>query len=85
MKITALAGLAIALALLMPTVALAQQQHQTFKDASGREVGRSVTDSRGSTTFYDAMGRNTGRSVTSNGTTITYDAMGRQTGTIRSR
>ena len=45
MKITTLAGLAIALALLLPTVALAQEQNRTFKDANGREVGRSVTDS----------------------------------------
>jgi hypothetical protein len=75
----------LTLALLLPTVALAQQQNQTFRDASGREVGRSVTDSRGSTTFYDAMGREVGRSVTSGGTTTVYDQIGRQTGTIRSR
>ena len=67
----------------MPTVALAQVQNRTFKDANVREVGRSVTDARGSTTFYDAMGRNTGRSVTNGSTTTTYDNMGRQTGTIR--
>lgn len=72
---------AIVLALLMPTVALAQQR-QTFKDANGREVGRSVGDGR-NTTFYDAMGRNTARSVTGGGTTITYDNFGRTTGTIR--
>ena len=71
------------LALLLPTAALAQVQNRTFKDANVSEVGRSVTDARGSTTFYDAMGRNTGRSVTSNGSTIVYDRMGRQTGTIR--
>jgi hypothetical protein len=40
----------------MPTVALAQQQ--TFRDANGREVGRSISDGR-NTVFYDAMGRNT--------------------------
>ncbi len=81
-------SLAIVLALLLPTVALAQQSSnsiETFRDASGREIGRSVTDTRGSTTFYDAMGRTTGRSVTSGGTTTTYDQMGRQTGTIRSK
>ena len=74
----------LTLALLMPTVALAQQQRQTFKDANGRDVGRSVSDGR-NTTFYDASGRSTGRSVTSGGTTTVYDPMGRQTGTIRSR
>jgi hypothetical protein len=78
-----IAGLAIVLALLLPTAALAQVQNRTFRDANGREVGRSVTDTRGNTTFYDAMGRNTGRSVTNDGTTTVYDRMGRQTGTIR--
>ena len=72
--------LAIALALL-PTVALAEPQRQTFKDANGRELGRSVSDGR-NTTFYDAMSRRTGRSVTSGGTTIVYDNMGRQVGNI---
>jgi len=67
----------------MPTVALAQVQNRTFKDANGREVGRSVTDARGNTTFYDAIGRNTDRSVTSGNITTIYDRMGRQTGTIR--
>ena len=74
----------LTLALLVPTAALAKPQRQIFKDANGREVGRSVSDGR-NTTFYDAMGRNTGRSVTSGGTTTVYDQMGRQTGTIRSR
>ena len=64
----------------MPTVALAEQR-QTFKDANGREVGRSVSDGR-NTVFRDAMGRTTGRSVTSGGTTTVYDNMGRQVGNI---
>jgi hypothetical protein len=42
-----IAGLAIALALLMPTDALAQSR--TFYDASGRVSGRSITGSSGST------------------------------------
>ena len=48
----------------------------------GREVGRSVTGSRGNTTFYDTMGRNTGRSVSNGNTTITHDQMDLQTVTI---
>jgi hypothetical protein len=32
------------LALMASDAAMAQQQHQTFKDASGRTLGRSVTD-----------------------------------------
>ena len=75
-----LARLAIVLALLLPTTALAEQR-QTFKDANGRELRRSVSDGR-NTTFYDAMGRNTGRSVTSGGSTTVYDNMGRQVGNI---
>jgi hypothetical protein len=63
----------VLLALLASDAAMARPQHQTFKDANGREVGRSVTDTRGNTTFYDSMGRNTGRSVTSGGTTTVFD------------
>ena len=57
-----LAGLAVALALLMPTGVLAQSR--TFYDASGRVSGHSTTDSGGSTTIYDASGRNVGRVTT---------------------
>ena len=54
---------------------MAEPQRQTFRDANGREVGRSVSDGR-NTTFYDAMGRNTGRSVTNGNTTTVYDQHG---------
>ena len=67
------------LALLASDAAMAQ--HQTFRDANGRTLGRSTTDARGNTTYYDSMGRNTGRSVTdTNGNTTFYDEMGRNTG-----
>jgi hypothetical protein len=75
-------GDSAAILVLANTAAMAEQR-QTFGDASGREVGRSVSDTHGNTTFYDNMGRNTGRSVTSGGTTTVYDNMGRQTGTIK--
>jgi len=42
-----LAGLAVALALLMPTGVLAQSSSRTFYDASGRVSGHSTTDSGG--------------------------------------
>ena len=71
------------LALLASDAALAQQQRQTFKDANGRTLGRSVTDSRGNTTFYDSMGRNTGRSTANGNTTTTYDNFGCRTGSIQ--
>jgi hypothetical protein len=68
---------------LLSDAAMAQQQHRTFMDANGREVGRSVTDTKGNTVFYDSMGRTTGRSVNNGNSTIVYDSMGRQTGSIR--
>ena len=71
-----------ALILVLASTAAMAEPLQTFKDANGREIGRSVSDGR-NTVFYDAMGRNTGRSVTSGNTTTVYDQMGRQTGTIR--
>ena len=43
------------LALLASDAAMAQ--HQTFRDANGRTLGRSTTDARGNTTYYDSMGR----------------------------
>jgi hypothetical protein len=71
------------IALLATDAALAQQR--TFRDTSGRTLGRSVTDSRGNTTFYNAQGQQTGRAVTRGGSTTIYDRMGRQIGTIRAR
>jgi YD repeat-containing protein len=67
------------LALLVSDAAVAQQR--TYRDSMGRNIGRSITDTRGNTTSYDAMGRNTGRSVTdSRGNTTFYDSFGRNTG-----
>jgi YD repeat-containing protein len=71
----------LALALLMPTHALAQSR--TFHDSSGRVSGRSITGTTGSTTYYDASGRVTARASTgSNGTTTIYGADGRRVGTV---
>ena len=77
--------IAIALALILPTAALAQVEHRTFQDSMGRTTGRSVTNSKGNTTFYDAQGRNTGRSVTSNSGTTFFDRMGRTTGSVTTK
>jgi hypothetical protein len=84
MTTKAIASLAIVLASL-PTAALAQQQHQTFRDANGRTLGRSSSDPKGNTIYYDNMGRNTGRSVTHGNRTTVYDQMGRQTGNITTK
>lgn len=71
-------------AALMLTCAAAQAEEQrTFRDAIGREIGRSVTATGSGTsrsTYYDAMGRTTGRSVTTNTGTTFYDQAGRVTG-----
>jgi YD repeat-containing protein len=54
----------------------------TMYDGQGRNVGRSYTDSQGSTTIYGNDGRVMGRTATdSQGTTTFYDAGGRKTGT----
>ena len=71
----------IAIATALPIAALAQTTQRTFQDSMGRNVGRSVTDTKGHTTYYDNMGRTTGRAATdSRGNATFYDAMGRNTG-----
>ena len=73
--------LAIVLALLMPGATLAQQQPETFRDASGRVTGWAITNNSG-TQFYNNMG-NTGRSTTNTTGTTYRDNMGRVTGSVR--
>ena len=70
-----IAALAIALALLMRTDALAQSH--TFYDSSGRVSGRSSTGTNGATTFYGADGRVTGRTSSGGDTMTIYGADGR--------
>jgi general stress protein YciG len=52
---------------------------RTFRDSSGREIGRATT-SGNTTTFYDNLGRETGRATRSNNGTTFYDNFGRETG-----
>jgi YD repeat-containing protein len=74
--------LAIAVIALVAMTGAALSQQRTLYDVSGRVIGRSATDSQGTTTHYDASGRVTGRSSTdSGGTTKIYDAPGRKIGT----
>ena len=75
-----IAALAIVLALLLPTHALAQSR--TFYDSSGRVSGRSSTGTNGATTFYGADGRVTGRTSTSGNTTTVYGAECRKAGSV---
>lgn len=55
---------------------------ETFKNANGQIVGRSVTNNAG-TTFYNANGQQTGRAVTNNVGTTFYNSLGQQTGSAR--
>jgi general stress protein YciG len=48
----------IAILILLMSPAAAQQRQ--FYDAAGRNAGRAVTDTQGTTTFYDAAGRKAG-------------------------
>ncbi|WP_155255195.1 hypothetical protein [Bradyrhizobium elkanii] len=66
-----------AAALVAVTLTAAQARQRTHYDAGGRVIGRSATDSQGTTTFYDAGGRVSARSSTSGSTTTTYDPRGR--------
>jgi hypothetical protein len=65
------------------SLAHAQTTQHTFRDANGRSMGRSVTDTRGNTNFYNDRGQTTGRSSTdSRGNTTIYNERGQQTGRI---
>jgi YD repeat-containing protein len=55
----------------------ASAQQRTFYDAGGKVVGRSSTDSSGTTTNYDARGKVISRETTAGNTTTIYDAGGR--------
>ena len=62
------------IALLASDAVMAPQQ--TFRDANGRTLGSSSTDTRGNTTYSDSMGRKTWRAATdSGGNTTFYDEM----------
>ena len=77
----AVEAVAIVLALLMSSAAMAQQR--IYYGADGRVSARESTGSDRSTTLYGADGRATARTSTdSTGTTTTYDAHGRRIGTV---
>ena len=80
-----MAGLAIVLASLMPSAAMAEPLRQTFKDANGREVGRSVSDVVATPSSATRWAATPGDGVTHGNTTTTYDNMGRQTGITKGR
>jgi YD repeat-containing protein len=64
----------------LATEASAQSRTRSYYDSSGKSVGRSSTDSRGTTTFYDAAGKVTGRASTSGNKATIYDPAGRNVG-----
>ena len=64
------------------TTGAASAQQRTLYDARGNVVGRSATDSQGTTTNYDSSGKVISRETTSGNTTTIYDAGGRNVGRI---
>lgn len=58
----------------------ASAQDRTFYNLSGKVVGRSSTDSQGTTTNYDASGKVISRETRSGNTTTIYDPAGRNVG-----
>ena len=76
-KTTLLSLLALAL-----LTGAASAQQRTFYDAGGKVVGRSATDSAGTTTNYDSCGRVISRESTSGNQTTIYDASGRNVGRV---
>ena len=85
-KVIGLAAAAVLIAALFLLVMSYHAHGQTFRDASGRQIGTATRDSNGQTTYRDGSGRMTGTSSTnSNGTTTFRDGAGRMTGTAERR
>jgi YD repeat-containing protein len=74
--------LLLAMVTLTMTTGAASAQQRTYYGASGRSVGRSITDGSGTMTNYDSRGRVISRETTSENQTTAYDAGGRN---VRSR
>ena len=71
----------LALLTLATMTGAAMAEQRTIYDAGGNVVGRSATDSAGTTTNYDARGRVISRETTNGNTRTTiYDASGRVVG-----
>ena len=65
-----------ALLTLAMMIGVASAQQRTYYDSSGKVIGRSSTDSQGTTTSYDSRGNVISREPTSGSTTTVYDASG---------
>lgn len=73
----------LAIAVAMANASHAQTQQRVLRDAGGRTIGTSSTDSVGNTVVRDAGGRTIGtESTDSRGNTTLRDAGGRTLGTI---
>ena len=70
----------LALLALALMIGAASAQQRTLRDSRGNVVGRSATDSQGTTTNYDARGKVTSRESISGNTTTIYDPSGRNVG-----
>lgn len=79
----AMLAAALTLALMFAPSAAQAQQRTIYDSRTGKVIGRTATDSQGSTTLYGPYGRVTGRTSTgSDGTTVVYGADGRRVGTV---
>jgi len=74
--------LPLALLALAMMTGIASAQRRTYYDASGKVVGRSASDSSGTTTNYDARGRVISRETTTGNPTTICDAGGRNVGRL---
>jgi YD repeat-containing protein len=77
---TPMTKISLALVALAMLTGAASAQQRTFYDSRGNVVGRSATDSAGTTTNYDARGDVISRESTSGSTKTIYDASGRNVG-----
>ena len=72
----------LALLTLAVMTGAASAQQRTIYDAGGNVVGRSSTDSSGTTTNYDSRGKVITHETTTGNATTVYDAGGRNVGRV---
>ena len=74
---------AVTFALMFAPSAVLGQQRTIYDSRTGKVIGRTATDSQGSTTLYGPAGRVTGRTSTgSDGTVTVYGSDGRRAGSV---
>jgi hypothetical protein len=77
--IAGLAGLLVALVLLVGFAAIAEPQTRTFYNDKGQQTGRAVTQGN-RTTFTNEKGQQTGSAIRQQDGSTFYNSKGQQTG-----